>query len=83
MEYFSLIPPGGNVMDIPEELRKKKQGVQRWPLNGLSRTITTEPSDFLHPTIDRIPTIREMARIQSFPDNFEFLGQNTLKNSTN
>ena len=80
MEYFSLIPPGGNVMDIPEELRKKKQGVQRWPLNGLSRTITTEPSDFLHPTIDRIPTIREMARIQSSPDNFEFLGQRTTGN---
>jgi len=41
-----LIPPGGTALDVPKEIRNGKQGVQRWPLDGLSRTITTEPTDF-------------------------------------
>jgi DNA (cytosine-5)-methyltransferase 1 len=80
MAYYSLVPPGGTWLDIPEKLRKKKQGMQRWPLDGLSRAITTEPTDFIHPTLDRIPTVRELARIQSFPDRYEFLGQRTTGN---
>jgi DNA (cytosine-5)-methyltransferase 1 len=80
MNYYGLVPPGGNASDIPRELRNGKQGVQRWPLDGIARTITTEPTDFLHPTMNRIPTIRELARIQSFPDRFEFLGQRTTGN---
>lgn len=79
-EYYSLVPLGGTWLDIPKEQRKAKQGMQRWPLDGIARTITTEPTDFLHPTLDRIPTIRELARIQSFPDTFEFLGQRTTGN---
>lgn len=79
-EYYALLPPGGNWQSIPEHLRKKKQGMQRWPLDGLSRTITTEPTDFIHPVLHRIPTIRELARIQSFPDTYEFLGQRTTGN---
>jgi DNA (cytosine-5)-methyltransferase 1 len=80
MDYYGLVPPGGTALDIPKEVRNGKQGVQRWPLNGIARTVTTEPTDFLHPTINRIPTIRELARIQSFPDRFEFLGQRTTGN---
>lgn len=80
MNYYALVPPGGTWLDIPKELRKKKQGMQRLPLNGLARTITTEPTDFIHPTLNRIPTIRELARIQSYPDWFEFLGQRTTGN---
>lgn len=79
-EYYALVPPGGNWQSIPEHLRKKKQGMQRWPLDGLSRTITTEPTDFIHPILHRIPTIRELARIQSFPDWYKFLGQRTTGN---
>lgn len=78
--YYSLVPPGGTWLDIPPEKRKKKQGMQRWPTGGLARTVTSEPTDFLHPTLDRIPTIRELARIQSFPDRFEFIGQRTTGN---
>lgn len=79
-DYYALVPPGGTWLDIPPELRKRKQGIQRWPLDGLARTITSEPTDFLHPTQNRIPTIRELARIQSFPDHFEFMGQRTTGN---
>jgi DNA (cytosine-5)-methyltransferase 1 len=78
--YYGLIPPGGTALDVPKELRNGKQGIQRWPVGGLSRTITTEPTDFLHPKLNRIPTIRELARIQSFPDRFEFMGQRTTGN---
>jgi DNA (cytosine-5)-methyltransferase 1 len=80
MDYYGLVPPGGTWLDIPENLRNKKQGVQRWPLNGLSRAITTEPTDFIHPTLNRTPTVRELARIQSFPDVYEFCGQRTTGN---
>jgi DNA (cytosine-5)-methyltransferase 1 len=80
MAYYGLVPAGGTWLDIPLEQRKRKQGMQRWPLQGLARTVTSEPTDFLHPTLDRIPTIRELARIQSFPDSFEFMGQRTTGN---
>jgi DNA (cytosine-5)-methyltransferase 1 len=80
MAYYALVPPGGTWLDIPAHLRKKKQGMQRWPLDRLARTVTSEPTDFLHPTLDRIPTVRELARVQSFPDRFHFLGQRTTGN---
>lgn len=79
-EYYALVPPGGNWLDIPKELRNLKEGIQRWPLDGLSRTITTEPTDFVHPTLNRIPTVRETARIQTFPDWYRFCGQRTTGN---
>ena len=30
--------------------------------------------NYFHPLYNRIPTVRESARLQSFPDNFVFLG---------
>ena len=43
----------------------------------ISNTITTIPEDTLHYKEARILTARETARIQSFPDWFEFLGRYT------
>lgn len=43
----------------------------------LSRTITTLPDDLLHYSEPRILTVRENARIQSFPDWYDFLGKYT------
>lgn len=40
-------------------------------------TLTTHPDDFVHYCEPRIPTVREYARIQTFPDTFEFKGRYT------
>jgi DNA (cytosine-5)-methyltransferase 1 len=43
-----------------------------------STTVTTHPDEFIHHILPRIITVREMARIQSFPDAFHFYGRYTL-----
>lgn len=40
-------------------------------------TMVTLPDDFIHPLKNKILNVREMARIQSFDDSFEFLGKRT------
>jgi DNA (cytosine-5)-methyltransferase 1 len=40
-------------------------------------TVTTLPDDMIHYCEPRILTVREMARLQSFPDSFEFKGKYT------
>jgi DNA (cytosine-5)-methyltransferase 1 len=50
-------------------------GVRRLASDAPSKAITGGArSEFLHPTEDRALTIRECARLQTFPDTFEFLG---------
>ena len=44
-----------------------------WP----ALTVTSLPDDIVHFSEDRIPTVREMARLQTFPDWFEFMGVRT------
>lgn len=41
-------------------------------------TLTTAPEELIHYKHPRIVTLREMARLQSFPDNFQFYGRYTL-----
>ena len=56
--------------------------------SGLKRLIYDEPcltitsaaiSEFVHPTMDRNLTIRECARVQTFPDDFIFVGTDSTK----
>jgi len=55
----------------------KKRGVTVWKRDSISTTVTSIPDDFVHFSEPRIPTVREVARIQSFPDWYIFQGKYT------
>ncbi len=62
-------------MNLVEGL--KKRGVTPLKANSICPTITSIPDDFIHYSEARIMTVRESARIQSFPDDYAFLGKYT------
>ncbi|MBN8572322.1 MAG: DNA cytosine methyltransferase [Candidatus Kapabacteria bacterium] len=77
---ISLVPDGGNYKDLPKELRKTRNVNIAWTrLNSKkpSFTIDTGHRHHFHYKYNRVPTVRESARIQSFPDSFIFLGSKT------
>lgn len=55
----------------------KKNCISILDKNLASPTITTHPDDHIHYEEPRILTVREYARLQSFPDDFEFKGKYT------
>ena len=62
-------------MNLVEGL--KKRGVTPLKTNSICPTITSIPDDFIHYSEARIMTVRECARIQSFPDDYTFTGRYT------
>lgn len=85
------VPKGGNRFDIPENLlpecwkNKDRGGTDLYGRLWWDRpsvTIRTEfykpeKGRYLHPEANRSITIREGARLQTFPDDFEFVGPRT------
>ena len=79
---ISFVQQGHNWQDVPENLWPSKRNnrhssaYKRLDENSPSVTIDTgnNHSNYFHPLYNRIPTVREAARLQSFPDNFEFCG---------
>ncbi|MFC2135321.1 DNA cytosine methyltransferase [Bacteroidota bacterium] len=74
---ISLVPDGGNYKDLPEELRNTRKVNIAWTRlrsDKPSFTIDTGHRHHFHYKFNRIPTVRESARIQSFPDEFIFFG---------
>jgi DNA (cytosine-5)-methyltransferase 1 len=67
--------------DIPSELRTKKfaQRVlpRRWDKSGPSITATSLADDYVHYSQPRTLTVREWARLQTFPDWYRFAGSRT------
>ena len=55
----------------------KKRGVTPLKGDSVCNTITSIPDDYVHYSEPRIMTVREHARIQSFPDDYEFKGPYT------
>jgi DNA (cytosine-5)-methyltransferase 1 len=62
---------------LPDAHRNKKRTQFVLSPDLPSPTITTLPDDYIHYSEPRILTVRELARIQSFPDCFHFTGKYT------
>ena len=80
IKIISIVPDGGNYKSLPKELHKTRKVNIAWTrLNSKkpSFTIDTGHRHHFHYKYNRIPTVRESARIQSFPDTFIFLGSKT------
>jgi len=91
VERLRFIPQGGSWRDIPLDLLPK--GLQRARRSdhtkrygrlhpdSLCSTVLTKCDphwgSFFHPTQERVISVREAARIQSFPDSYEFKGSVT------
>lgn len=87
---MALVPEGGYWRDLPENIRKSYMGAsfflgggktgmaRRLSWDEPSLTLTCNPAqkqtERCHPLETRPLTIREYARIQSFPDEWEFYG---------
>jgi len=63
--------------DIRERYNIKKHTIIPLSPNACSPTITTLPDDYIHYKEPRIMTVREYARLQSFPDWYKFQGKYT------
>jgi len=89
-EILSMVPPGGCWVDLPDEIQREymqksyfmgggKTGMaRRLSYDSPSLTLTCAPAqkqtERCHPKETRPLTVREYARIQTFPDDWEFMG---------
>lgn len=89
-KVLELVPPGGCWVDLPEDVAKTYMGKSYYSgggRRGMARriswdepclTLTCSPSqkqtERCHPEETRPFTVREYARIQSFPDDWKFCG---------
>ncbi|RYZ76033.1 MAG: DNA cytosine methyltransferase, partial [Proteobacteria bacterium] len=92
-EFLELIPQGGNWRNLPECSKEQAMGkafkswggrsgfLRRLSWNEPSPTITSSPMGratlMCHPVENRPLTVRECARIQGFPDSWNFSGSVT------
>ena len=77
VKMISLVPEGKNYKSLPEEYRglyKYHEALTRYNSKKPSLTINTGHRSHFHYKWNRIPTVRESARLQSFPDDFIFYG---------
>ncbi|WP_436960597.1 DNA cytosine methyltransferase [Staphylococcus xylosus] len=79
VNLISQISEGKNYKDLPQEILDKRnfkynEALTRYHSKKPSRTIDTGHRTHFHYKWNRIPTVRENARLQSFPDDFIFYG---------
>ncbi|TDC52008.1 DNA (cytosine-5-)-methyltransferase [Jiangella ureilytica] len=82
-EAFELLDSESRYSDLPEHLKRYRDDIfddkyKRLSGDDVSRTITAHIAKdgygFIHPEQNRTLTVREAARIQTFPDRFRFAG---------
>lgn len=89
--FLSLVPPGSNWRSLPEEVQKESMGKAWYAKGGRSGwwrrltfdlpcpTLLTMPNhastSLCHPHETRALSVREYARIQEFPDDWQFSGK--------
>lgn len=86
---FPAVSPDGKVIaqdkdelvDLIISLATKKHSQRALYADKPSPTVVSLPDDYVHPFEPRTLTVREMARFQSFPDNFEFKSKETTGSS--
>ena len=77
---IALVPDGGNYKDLPDEYRNTRNFHVAWTRFRSDKpapTIDTGHRHHFHYKYNRVPTVRECARLQSFPDDFIFEGNKT------
>lgn len=88
--YLAMVPPGSNWRSLPVEIQKESMGKawiakggrsgwwRRLSLDLPCPTLVTMPNhagtSLCHPTETRALSLGEYARIQEFPDDWEFCG---------
>lgn len=83
LERFKQIQPGKNFHSLSKEMKSTYSKPERTqntiylrlePGAPSGTVVNVRKSMWIHPTLDRAVTVREAARLQSFPDEFEFVG---------
>lgn len=74
---IEIVKKPGCPQEIIDIMLTKKNNRKKLDRNKPSLTVVTLPDDYISPFEDRIFSVREMARLQSFDDSFEFLGKRT------
>ena len=88
IKMMELLPDGGTPEDLPEDLRPtsgfKNTYCRLWwerPSTTITRNLSTPSSSrCIHPKAPRPLTTREGARIQCFPDDYQFYGSRNDRN---
>lgn len=77
LKFLAMVPEGKNYKALPKEyegIYKYHEALTRYHSKKPSPTINTCHRSHFHYKYLRIPTVRESARLQSFPDDFIFYG---------
>jgi len=94
-EYMGYVPPGGNWVDLPEEIAREAMGsgydseggrmgfFRRLAWDEPSPTLVTSPMQkgtyLIHPELDRPLSVAEYKRLQGFPDDWAIPGNTSDK----
>jgi len=77
---IALVPDGGNYKNLPEYLQSTRKVNIAWTRMNSNKpcfTIDAGHNHHFHYQANRVPTVRECARIQTFRDSFIFVGNRT------